>query len=127
MAAAALALLFAADFHHLLLRAVAASYAILPAGAGVDASDGSELLIRLGAQAIVVGVQIAAPMLVSGLMVNVALGALGRMVPAFPVLSLALPAQLMLALLVLQLSLPTALSLFSESLVRDLAWLDRGR
>ena len=85
------------------------------------------LLIRLGAQAIAVGAQIAAPMLVSGLIVNVALGALGRMVPAFPVLSLALPAQLMLALLVLQLSLPAALSLFSGSIVADLAWLDPGR
>lgn len=123
---AALALLFAADFHHLLLRAVAASYAILPAGTGVDPSDGGELLIRLGAQAIAVGVQIAAPMLVSGLIVNVALGALGRMVPALPVLSLALPAQLILALLVLQLSMPAALSLFSDALVRDLAWLDPG-
>ena len=34
LTAAAMALLFAADFHHLLLRAVAASYAVLPAGAG---------------------------------------------------------------------------------------------
>lgn len=127
LGAAAITLLFAADFHHLLLRAVAASYAVLPAGQGVEGSDGGELLIRLGADAIATGLRIAAPMLVSGLIVNMALGALGRMVPGVPVLAMALPAQLMLALLVLELSLPSALAMFGDSLMRDLGWLDPGR
>jgi flagellar biosynthetic protein FliR len=127
LTAGAMALLFAADFHHLLLRAVAASYAVLPAGAGVDASDGGELLVRLGAEAIAAGVRVAAPMLVAGLVVNAALGALSRMVPSFQVLSLALPAQLLLALLVLELSVPAAMRLFADNLAHNLAWLDPGR
>lgn len=127
LTAAAMALLFAADLHHLHLRAVAASYAVLPAGAGVDPSDGGELLIRLGAEAIAAGTRVAAPMLIAGFAVNVALGALSRMVPQFQVLSLALPAQLLLALLVLELSVPAAMHLFAENLARDLAWLDPGR
>lgn len=127
LTAAAMALLFAADFHHLLLRAVAASYAVLPAGAGLDASDGGDLLIRLGGDAIATGVRIAAPMIVAGFAVNMALGALSRMVPAFQVLALALPAQLLLALLVLELSVPAAMHLFGEGLAHNLAWLDPGR
>ncbi len=128
LAAAATAFLFAADLHHLILRAVAASYAVLPAGAGIDPSDGGTLLVRLGAEAIATGVRVAAPMLVAGLAVNAALGALSRMVPAFQVLSLALPAQLLLALLVLELSVPAAMRLFAGSLADGgLAWLDPGR
>ena len=59
----------------------------------------------------------------AGLAVNLALGALGRMVPAFPLLSLALPAQLLLALLVIELSLPEALALFAQGFQAALAWL----
>jgi flagellar biosynthetic protein FliR len=124
LAGAAMTLLFAAGFHHLLLRAFAASYAALPAGGGIDAGDGGALLIRLSTDAIATGVKIAAPMIVAGLVVNLGLGALARMVPAFPVLSLALPAQLLLALVVIELSLPEALALFAQSFLRGLAWLD---
>ena len=44
LSAAALTLLFAADFHHLLLRAIAASYATFPVGAGVDLAAAASLL-----------------------------------------------------------------------------------
>jgi flagellar biosynthetic protein FliR len=127
LTAAAMALLFAADFHHLLLRAVAASYALLPAGAALDASDSGALLMRLSGEAFAVGLRIAAPMIVAGLVVNMALGALSRMVPAFQVLALALPAQLLLALVVLELTVPAAMQLFGEGLAHNLAWLDPGR
>lgn len=124
LTAAATTLLFAAGFHHLLLRGFAASYAVLPPGAGLDPDAGGELLIRLGAEAIATGLRIAAPMVAAGLVVNAALGALGRLVPAFPVLSLALPAQLLLALLVIELSVPEALALFAGSFRLGIAWLD---
>jgi flagellar biosynthesis protein FliR len=101
LAAVALTLLFAADFHHLLLRAIAASYATFPVAAGVEPSAAGELLVQLGADAVATGPRIAAPMILAGLLVNLGLGALGRMVPAFPVFFLALPVQLLLALAVL--------------------------
>ena len=42
-------------------------------------------------------------MILAGLLVNLGLGAIGRMVPSLPVFFLALPLQLLLALLVLEL------------------------
>ena len=125
LAAAALTLLFAADFHHLLLRAVAASYATFPIGGAVDAAAASSLLLRLSADALAVGVRIAAPMILAGLVVNLGLGAIGRMVPSFPIFFLALPAQLLLALVVLELSLPEAMQLFGGAFTNGLGWLDR--
>lgn len=123
LTAAALALLFAAGFDHLVLRAFAASYAALPVGAGLDLADAGTLLARLGGEALATGLKVAAPVVVAGLAVNLALGALGRMVPAFPLLALALPAQLLLALLMVELSLPAAMALFGASFEAGLAWL----
>jgi flagellar biosynthesis protein FliR len=127
LAAAALTLLFAADFHHLLLRAIAASYATFPVAAGVEPSAAGELLVQLGADAVATGARIAAPMILAGFLVNLGLGALGRMVPAFPVFFLALPVQLLLALVVLELSFPAAMTLFGDALAQTVGWLDPGR
>ena len=123
LSAAALALLFAADFHHLLLRAIMGSYAVFPVGAGVDLAAAAELLVRLSGQALATGVRIAAPMIVAGLVVNLGLGAMGRMVPSLPVLFVALPLQLLLALLILERSVPAAMALFGADLGRGIAWL----
>jgi flagellar biosynthetic protein FliR len=126
LAAAALALLFAADFHHLLLRAVVASYALFPATGSLDPAAAGELLTRLVADAIATGLKIAAPMIAAGFVANLGLGVMSRMVPAFPVLVLALPLQLLLALAILELSLLPAMELFGRSLLHGVAWLDRG-
>src|SRR5215207_4710301 len=64
LSAAALALLFVADFHHLLLRALAASYAVFPVGAGLDLAAAGRLLVRLSGDALTTGMRIAAPMIV---------------------------------------------------------------
>jgi ribose transport system ATP-binding protein len=54
-------------------------------------------------------------MIVAGLVVNVGLGAMGRMVPSLPVFFVALPLQLLLALLILERSLPAAMALFGAA------------
>lgn len=123
LSVAALTLLFAADFHHLLLRAIMGSYAVFPVGAGVDLAAAAELLVRLSGQALATGVRIAAPMIVAGLVVNLGLGAMGRMVPSLPVFFVALPLQLLLALLILERSVPAAMELFGADLGWGIAWL----
>jgi flagellar biosynthetic protein FliR len=123
---AALALLFAADLHHLLLRGLSASYALFPLGLPFDPAPAGELVLRLMSGMLATGARIAAPMILAGFLVNLALGALGRMVPSLPVLFLALPLQLLTAFLILQLSLPAALELFRGSLESGLGWLQPG-
>ena len=118
LAAAALTLLFAADFHHLLLRAIAASYSAVPVASSIDPSAAGELLTRLSGDALTAGARIAAPLVLAGVLVNLGLGAMGRMVPSFPIFFLALPVQLLLALAMLELTLPAAMSLFGASFVR---------
>ena len=74
----------------------------------IDLAAAGELLVGLSGSAIATGARIAAPMILAGVLVNLGLGALGRMVPSLPVLFVALPLQLLLALVILELSLPAA-------------------
>ena len=46
------------------------------------------------------------------------------MVPSLPALFVALPLQLLLALVILELSLPASLRLFGEALARGVGWLE---
>jgi flagellar biosynthesis protein FliR len=65
-------------------------------------------------------------MILAGFLVNLGLGALGRMVPAFLVFFLALPVQLLLALVVLELSFPATMALFGDALAQAVGSLDPG-
>jgi flagellar biosynthetic protein FliR len=122
----ALAILFAADLHHLLLRAASASYAVFPVGAEANPAAAAELMVGLTSSAIATGSRIAAPMIIAGVLVSLGLGALGRMVPSLPVLFVALPLQLLLALVILDLLLPAAARLFGEALARGVGWMAGG-
>ena len=124
LSVAALAFLFAADLHHLLIRAVAASYVAVPVAAGLSPERAAQLMAALSAANLTTGLQIAAPLLVVGILINLAAGALGRLVPSLPALFVALPLQLLLAFVVLALSLPAALDLFRGELLRAIGWLD---
>jgi flagellar biosynthesis protein FliR len=108
----ALVLLFASDGHHLLLRALAASYEGLPAGAMPPLDDMAELLVRLIDQAFAVAVRIAAPLIALSMLMYLGMGVLNRLMPAFQVFFIALPLQMLLAFAMLMLGLGTGLLVF---------------
>lgn len=126
LAVVALALLFAADAHHALLRALVDSYGLFVPGTVPLPADGAELLSRLLGEATAVALRIAAPVMLVGLGVSVALGALNRMVPAFQLLFVATPAQLLLSLGALMVSLAAGLHLFLRLFDRSLAMVSGG-
>ena len=108
----ALVLLFVTDAHHLLLAAVAASYQALPAGGAPPLGDMAQLISRLVDQAFALGIRIAAPLLVVGLLMYLAMGVLNRLMPAFQVFFVALPLQMLLAFATLMLSFAGGLLVF---------------
>jgi flagellar biosynthetic protein FliR len=105
----ALALLFALDGHHGLLRALAASYASLPPGQPLPIGDLADALTRLVQRGFAVGLQIAAPMIVVGLLLQLLMGVLNRLMPSFPVFFVAMPLQLVLAFATLMLTFAAGL------------------
>jgi flagellar biosynthetic protein FliR len=91
----------AINAHYLLLRAFAQSYASVPIGlGGVDAGLGALIAQTLGA-IFVVGVQLAAPIVIVLLIVELGLGLLTRAAPALNMMILGFPVRLLAGLIVL--------------------------
>lgn len=120
LAVTAVVLMFVTDAHHAVLAALVGSYGTMPPGSTPPFADAGELLSRLLGEATVTGLQIAAPVVAVGLLVSAALGALNRLAPALQMLFVATPAQLLLSLGVLLLSLAGGMHLFLALLRRSL-------
>jgi flagellar biosynthesis protein FliR len=98
---AALLIFLQFDIHHWLLRAIARSFAYLPAGAAPTAFAAVSGLLHAAAGIFLAGVQIAAPALVATLIADVALGFLGKASPQLPVLFIGLAVKNLLGLAML--------------------------
>lgn len=98
---AALLIFLEMNMHHWLLRAVAKSFAYLPATAAVTAEGFSLGLLRAAGGIFLAGLQIAAPGLVATLVADLALGFLGKASAALPVLFIGLAVKNLLGLAVL--------------------------
>lgn len=122
----ALVLLFVTDAHHALLQSLAASYAGLPAGSPLPLGDMSELLVGMIGEAFALAVQIAAPLILVSLLTYLVMGVLNRLMPAFQVLFVALPAQMLLTFAALMLTLAGGLLAFFDLFERSLGALPNG-
>lgn len=100
-----LTLIFASGLHGLLLMAMRDSYALFPAGQPPPLGDFATLVTEVAAGAFVLGLQIAAPFIAYGLIYNVALGVLQRLMPQMQLFFVAMPLQVGLALFLLMITL----------------------
>lgn len=113
---AALTLLFVMDFQHMVLRAVADSYSVVPMGFLPNAR---EMLMNLTdglVQSFRVAMQLGSPFLVYAIVVNVALGFINKLALQVPVYFVALPFILFGFLLILFFSVQHLLLLFAMGL-----------
>src|SRR5947208_10281202 len=78
-------LLFATDSHHLVIAALNESYRIFSPGELMPSGDVAALATRAFATAFKIGMQLSAPFLVFGLVFNIGLGVLARLMPAMQV------------------------------------------
>ena len=110
-------LLFLSVGGHLrLIEALAASFQTLPVGgAGLDAAALS-MLARWGSNVFVGGVQIALPVMIALLLVNLAFGVMSRSAPALSALSVGFPIALAAGMVLLGYSLPTLAAVLNHML-----------
>jgi flagellar biosynthetic protein FliR len=95
------ALIFATDMHHLAIGALDESYNLFKPGAALPTGDVAELMITTVSGAFRVGIQLAAPFLVFGILFNVGLGVLARLMPQLQVFFLGLPASILIGFVIL--------------------------
>jgi len=114
LTAAGLMTLLVLDGHHAMLAGLVASYDALPAGAGVAAGDMAAAMARGSADAMVLGVQMAMPITVAAVVLYGVLGMMSRLVPTLQVMFVAMPAQILIGLAVLGLSLGAIVELYAR-------------
>lgn len=95
------ALIFATDMHHLAIGALDQSYNLFKPGSVLPSGDVAEPMISTVSGAFRVGVQLAAPFLVFGILFNVGMGVLARLMPQLQVFFLGLPASIMIGFAIL--------------------------
>jgi flagellar biosynthetic protein FliR len=101
----AVTLIFAADLHHLVIAALFDSYQLFQPGQYPSTSDAADLILNTVSGAFRIGVQITAPFLIFGLVFNAGLAVLSRMMPQMQVFFIAMPATIMLGLILFALVL----------------------
>lgn len=109
-------LILASDLHHLAIAAIHESYRVLPPGGIPELTDIMALAVRAAAQGFALAVQIAAPFIVFGLLFNLGLGVLARMMPQLQVFFLAVPASIFGGMLVLLVVVGVMMSVFLDGL-----------
>ena len=112
----AVVICLATNAHHALLRALAESYQALPIGiGGVDASLVGNISRLLGL-VFVLGVRIAAPVVIVMLLVEIGLALLARVAPALNVMTAGAPVRLAVGLLVVAATVSILPVIISRSL-----------
>ena len=96
-------LIFAFDLHHLVIGALNDSYTLFRPGEVPPVGDAAALLSRTVASAFRVGIQLAAPFLAFGLLFNLGLGVLSRLMPQMQVFFVGMPLSILVGFLILLL------------------------
>ena len=109
-----LILIFVADLHHLMIRAVVESYQVFLPGNLLPAGDLVHMLARGVADSFTLGIQLASPAIVVGLTYYIGLGLLGRLMPQLPVFFFGLPVQISLQIWVLMVTVSGIMLVFTE-------------
>ncbi len=125
--ALAMMLFLAIDGHHLLIRSTIDSYGTVGIGAFQVTKSFAQVLIKMTADVITFGVQIAAPVAVSLFAVNVAFGVMSKAMPQLNVLVLSFAVTALVGLLVLGLGLPEFQAGVKEIYVRGFEWLEAAK
>lgn len=100
----AMLVLLLTNGHHELLRALAASYEALPIGGGAVAAGLGELVARMFGLMFTLGVRLAAPLIVTLLLVEVTLGVMARVAPTLNLMVTAAPVRLLIGWMALALT-----------------------
>jgi flagellar biosynthesis protein FliR len=110
-------LLFATDSHHLVISALNESYRIFSPGETILTGDVADLATRAFAAAFKIGMQLSAPFLVFGLVFNIGLGVLARLMPQMQVYFVGVPLSIMVGFLIFALVLTAMMGTYLDYFV----------
>lgn len=109
-----LTLLFATDTHHLVIAALNDSYNAFKPGELMSSGDVAALATNAFATAFKIGIQLSAPFIVFGLVFNLGLGVLARLMPQMQVFFVGVPLSIMGGFLILAIVIATMMGTFLD-------------
>lgn len=105
-------LVLVTDLHHLAIAAIHNSYTMLPPGAYPSVGDASALGLQAVSKGFSIAVQMSAPFIVFGLLFNLGLGVLARLMPQFQVFFLGAPAAILIGMAILAAIVSVMMTVF---------------
>jgi flagellar biosynthetic protein FliR len=111
-----IALVFTTDLHHVALAAIRDSYVLLPPVGVPSTGDALTLAIQATGKGFALAVQISAPFIAFAILFNLGLGVLSRLMPQLQVFFLAMPATILIGMLVLLATLSVMMHVFVDGL-----------
>jgi flagellar biosynthetic protein FliR len=112
-----ISMLFATDSHHLVIAALNDSYKIFSPGEVMPSGDVAALATRAFSAAFKIGIQLSAPFLVFGLVFNMGLGVLARLMPQMQVYFVGVPLSIMVGLMIFAAVLSTIMGTYLDYFV----------
>jgi len=109
-----LTLLFSTDTHHLVIAALNESYNAFKPGELMSSGDVAALATNAFATAFKIGIQLSAPFIVFGLVFNLGLGVLARLMPQMQVFFVGVPLSIMGGFLILAIVIATMMGTFLD-------------
>ncbi len=109
--------------HHLWIASIVQSYSLFPVGGLPPFADFGALAVSVTAKSMGLAVSLAAPLIVYGIVFNVALGLSARMAPAIQVFFIMQPLNLLLGLALFATMIGAMLSTFAQAMA---AWMQAG-
>ena len=107
-----IAAIFAANLHLLMLQAIVHCYEVFPPGNLPPVGDFAEMGVRLIGEGFEMGLRMSAPFIIFGLLFNLGLGVLNRLMPAIQIFFVGLPLQILGGLVLLAASVGASMNWF---------------
>jgi flagellar biosynthetic protein FliR len=107
-------IIFLADLHHPMLRALVSSYGVFQPGVLFQWADFSDAVARAVTESFKIGVEMAAPFMIIGTIFYIAVGMISRLTPQLQILFVVQPLQIVAGLVAFALLLATGLQWFLE-------------
>jgi len=118
----ALLLFLQMNIHHWILRAFQKSFERVPPGTISFSAEQLHALFRAAGAMWVAGLQLAAPLVLATMVIDVTVGFVSKAAPQIPVLFLSIPVKTLLGFAVLALSLSLWPSFFEKQFSHALGW-----
>ena len=114
LSVAGLALIFITGLDHFLLRSILDTYNVFPVGGELMPGDMAQQVMRTTNDSFKLGIELAAPFLVIGLLGNLAVGLIQKLLPQVQLFMIMMPVQIWGGLILLAVTMTSILTLWLQ-------------